>query len=139
MRPSRPATLIIHTTSKKALRVRFQQNPPTLNRRWVLPVLPVIPPIIKLSSSSVKHLFLFLFNMGDSIKAAGSNCCNTQASAEMSENVTLAYWTRKNSLHFFLSFFLFIFFFFLWKYRTNKTCIPGPEMLQRAHVCWDGL
>lgn len=43
----------------------------------------------------MKHLFLFLFDMGDSIKASGSNCCNTQASVEISENVTLPYWKGK--------------------------------------------
>lgn len=40
----------------------------------------------------MKHLFPFLFDVGDSIKASGSNGCNTQASVEMSENLTLPYW-----------------------------------------------
>ncbi|CAL8356429.1 unnamed protein product [Lota lota] len=22
---------------------------------------------------------------------------------------------------------------------TNKVCIPGPETLQRAHICWDSM
>lgn len=56
------------------------------------------PTITKLSSSSMKHLFLFLFDMGDSIKASGSKCCNTRLSVETSKNVTLPS-ERKNSLH----------------------------------------
>lgn len=101
MRPSRPATLIIHTTSKKALKVRFQPNPGTLNARPALPVLP--PTITKLDSSSMKHLFLFLFDTGDSIKASASDCWNSRASVEMSENVTLPYQKARKHLTFFSS------------------------------------
>lgn len=138
MRLSRPGTLIIHTTSKKVFILRVEKNPQLVN--WHphsslhpphQPSSPFIPPTI--SSSSMKHLFLFLFDMGDSIKASGSKCCNTRLSVEMSKNVTLCCTERKNSLHFSLLFFP------LQKYWTNKTCIPGPEMLQRAHVCWDWL
>lgn len=84
----------------------------------------------------MKHLFLFLFDMGDSIKASGSKCCNTRLSVETSKNVTLCRSGRKKIAYIFLSLSLS---FFLQKYWTNKTCIPGPEMLQRAHVCWDWL
>lgn len=102
MRRSGPGTLIIHNTSMKVLILKVENNPPLVNWHPQIPTqqpahssLPLPPNITKLSSCSMKHLFLFLFDMGDSIKASGSKCCNTRLSVEMSKNVTLCHSKRK--------------------------------------------
>ena len=49
----------------------------------------------------MKHLLIFLVDMGDSIKAVGAKWCTTRLSVEMSRNVTLYRAERERSLHFF--------------------------------------
>ena len=109
---SRPATLIMTQHLRKCLyrglRITLPWWPDT-HRAAGSPLpfspSPFLPPTItKLSSSSMKHLFLFLFDMGDSIKASGSKRCNTRLLLRRQRMLLSAVVKEKNSLHFSLFF-----------------------------------
>lgn len=66
----------------------------------------------------MKHFSLFLFDTADSIEASGSSCCHTQASVEMSQNVTLPYGKGGGALTLFP--FSSLLFSFLFSSRSTE-------------------
>lgn len=80
----------------------------------------------------MKHLFLFLFDMADSIKASGSKGCNGKLSVETSRTLLSGVVKEKNGLHFSKIVFSL-------EALDKPDLDLHPRTFQRALVRWDWL
>ena len=141
---SRPGALIIHTTSKKVLILRVENNPalaywhpqtPTqqpARPSFALPRHPSLPPSLSWALVQWSIYFSSCLTWVILSRHLAASAVIQGFLLRRQRMLLPATVKEKNSLHFSL-------FSLQKKYWTNKTCIPGPEMLQRAHVCWDWM
>ncbi len=86
----------------------------------------------------MKHLFLFLFDKGVSIKASGSKCCSTRPSVETSKRVTLhCIEGTKNSLRFSSGSLSRAVFLFFQMHCINKAVSLAQKCFKDCKVCWE--